>query len=60
MTEPSVFGDFDADDTEDIDWESVDVVALERLATQQTEINSIEDPTERKAAAKAWVAEMHA
>lgn len=40
------------------DWDEVDWSKVDDVARQQAEIEAIEDPVERKAAAKRWAAEL--
>ena len=60
VTEPTDFHDFDADDAlEEVDLDVVDFSALAELQQKMDVVNSIEDPTEQKNAAKALVRQLN-
>ena len=60
VTEPTDFHDFDADDAlEEVDLDGVDFSALAELQQKMNQVNSIEDPTEQKNAAKALVRQLN-
>ena len=60
VTEPTDFHDFDTDDAlEEVDLDGVDFSALAELQQKMNQVNSIEDPTEQKNAAKALVRQLN-
>lgn len=58
--DPFDFLDFDADDAlESIDYTKFDLEVVDRLQTEIDRVNSIEDSTEQKNAAKALVRQLN-